>query len=113
MQTIDDFYHEGFLDKVSNATFISLIPKREGADEITEFRPISLAGSMHKIISKILAGRMRDVLTNTTFPNQSAFIGGRQSVDSILVANECIDKIIKEDRILCKLDMEKAYNKVN
>lgn len=59
------------------------------------FRPISLVGSIYKIISKTLTGRVREVLTSVIYLNQSAFIGGKQSVDSVLVANECIDEMIK------------------
>lgn len=48
-------------------------------------------------------------------PNQSAFIRGRQSIDGLLVANICIDVVIKrgESGIICNLDLEKAYDRVN
>lgn len=58
---------------------------------------------------------MREILVFVISHNQSAFIGGRQCVYSVMMANECIDEVIKrgESRILCKLDLEKAYDKVN
>lgn len=47
MDTMHNFYQESFLDKGSNATFISLIPKLEHAYKISDFRPISLVGSIY------------------------------------------------------------------
>lgn len=39
---VKDFYTLGFLNKVSNATFISLIPKKKEATRIKDFKPINL-----------------------------------------------------------------------
>ena len=47
--------------------------------------------------------------------NQNAFLGGRQILDAALVANECVDRSLKnkEQGVLCKLDIEKAYDHVS
>lgn len=52
MQVFYDFHERCFLDKGSNATYIALIPKKEGAEQLSDFRPVSLVGSTYKIISK-------------------------------------------------------------
>lgn len=67
---IYDFFERGFLDKGSNTTYISLIPKKEGAERITDFRPISLVGSMYKIISKCLALQLIEVLSGIVSKEQ-------------------------------------------
>jgi len=53
-----DSHRNGVFEKILNATFISLIPK-VGAVDLKDFRPISLVGSMYKILAKVLASRLR------------------------------------------------------
>lgn len=62
MLVFQNFHEKCFLDKGSNALFIALIPKREGADQLFEFRPISLVGSTYKIISKCLENLLKEVI---------------------------------------------------
>ena len=45
-----------------NATFLVFIPKKEGASDVQDFRPISLVGSLYKIIAKVLANRLKRVM---------------------------------------------------
>ena len=59
-----------------NETIISLIPKVDTPEKVTDLRPISLCNVVYKVVSKVLSSRLRDVLPNIITPFQSAFVPG-------------------------------------
>ncbi|KAH0709195.1 hypothetical protein KY284_010622 [Solanum tuberosum] len=115
MQTIHNFHQKETFEKSFNATFVALIPKKHGAKELKDFRPISLIGGVYKIITKLLTERMKKVMGVLVDEHQMAFLKGRQIMDASLLANELVDSRVKQNLpgVLCKLDIEKAYDHVN
>ncbi|KAJ3672429.1 hypothetical protein LUZ60_007150 [Juncus effusus] len=73
-----------------SASFIALIPKKEGAIWAKDYRPISLISSVQKIISKTLANRLKTVISELILPNQLGFIEGREISDCFFYAREAI-----------------------
>jgi hypothetical protein len=102
-------------EKSLNATFISLIPKKVNALNVRDFRPISLIGSVYKILAKVLANRLALVLDGIISEALNSLVRGRKILDSMLIANECLDSRLRSriPGLICKLDIEKAYNHVN
>lgn len=86
-----------------------------GANEVKEYRPIRLVSGVYKIISKVLAKRRSEVVGKIITKPQNDLVKGRQILDAVLIANECLDSKMKASTIgiICKLDMEKAYDYVN
>ncbi|GKU96316.1 hypothetical protein SLEP1_g9566 [Rubroshorea leprosula] len=111
----DEFYTNGKLVKGFNASFVVLIPKTSNPQKIEDFRPISLIGSMYKIIAKLLANRIRLVMGSVIGVQQTAFVKDRLLVDGVLVANEVIDepKRRRKSSFILKLDFEKVFDKVS
>ena len=103
--------------KSINHTFITLIPKVNNPERVSNFQPISLCNMIYKIVSKVIANRLEPMLHSIISDTQSAFIANRLITDNILIAfkslhhmkNNCIGK---KGFIALKLDMSKAYDRV-
>nr|GEV42949.1 RNA-directed DNA polymerase, eukaryota [Tanacetum cinerariifolium] len=97
-----------------NSLFIALIPKIPDANLVKDFRPISLIGSIYKIIAKVLTNRLVRVLGEIVNEVQSAFIADRQILDGPFILNEVIKwcKVKKKQALIFKVDFEKAYDSV-
>ena len=71
-------------------------------------------GGLYKWLAKVLANRLKMVVGKLISKAQNVFVEGRQILDAVLVANEVLDSVLKgkEGTVMCKLDIEKAYDHV-
>ncbi|KAK3206960.1 hypothetical protein Dsin_021006 [Dipteronia sinensis] len=115
LRFIHEFYKEGSIVEELNNTFITLIPKCGRLETMSDFRPISLVGSMYKVLAKILANRLKSVMDVVIGETQMAFVKKRQIMDSFVIAEEIIHSWRKDNvgGLLLKLDFEKAYYSVD
>ena len=77
MDVFDFFHRHSMFERSLNALFLTLIPKKCNAVNIKDFRPIGLVGSVYKLLSKVLANRLRAVLDKLISETQNSFVHGR------------------------------------
>nr|GEV74440.1 nucleotide-binding alpha-beta plait domain-containing protein [Tanacetum cinerariifolium] len=72
-EAVEYFFMYGDIPNGCNSNFIALIPKILDANMVKDFRPISLIGSLYKIIAKILANRLVGVLGDIVNEEEEAY----------------------------------------
>ncbi|XP_026384103.1 uncharacterized protein LOC113279643 [Papaver somniferum] len=109
------FTHKHML-KAINHTYQVLIPEISNPKTPADYRSISLCNVSYKIISKILANRLKPLLPDIISPTQNAFVAGRHIHANIIIAHEILysmkRKTIKKALVGLKLDMSKAFDRV-
>ncbi|XP_028095305.1 uncharacterized protein LOC114295281 [Camellia sinensis] len=115
MQFMSEFHQNSKLVHGINSSFVALIPKNDNPTCLSDYRPISLIGSLYRVLAKVLSNRIKLIVSRIISESQSAFIGGRSILDGVLIANEIVDGWKKNQRkgIVLKLDFEKAYDSIN
>jgi mannosylglycoprotein endo-beta-mannosidase len=95
-----------------NSANVVLLPKKDGAEEISDFRPISLVHSIAKIITKVLAIRLGPSMNELISNAQSAFIKIRSIHDNFLYVKNMATRLHKNKNpsLLLKLDIRKAFD---
>lgn len=75
--TVKKFFKKGKLLKQWNTTFLALIPKTQKAREFKDYRPINLCNVVDKILTKIMAERLKQLLPNIISLEQDGFVQGK------------------------------------
>lgn len=105
------------LPHVANKTVVCLIPKVKVPQRLTDLRPISLCNVLIRIISKVMANRLKECLPIIISDTQSAFVEGRLLTDNALVAFE-LNHYIQRKRqgengvVGFKIDVSKVYDRL-
>ncbi|VFQ87102.1 unnamed protein product [Cuscuta campestris] len=98
------------------ATTLTLIPKIPNPQTFNDFRPISLSTFMSKILSKLLAIRLKSFLPKLISMEQGAFQKGKDIADQILITGELhhsLDRKVNGGNLIIKVDMAKAFDRLN
>lgn len=116
LNLINSALRDGMVDPALNRTLVVLIPKLQGPEKISQFRPISLCTVPLKIITKLLLDRLRPFLSKLVNKTQSNFLPGRHTTGNIIVVQEALHTMRKMKRkngaIAIKVDLEKAYDRI-
>eukprot|EP00253_Pinus_taeda_P013002 PITA_13002 len=115
LQMIEESRTTGHIHSHISLTLIALIPKKPDAETFSDYRPISLCNISFKIISKIIAERIKGILAIHLTSDQHAFLKGRNIMDAVASTQECIHSIFTNDLdgAILKIDLQKAYDYVD
>ncbi|XP_058111992.1 uncharacterized protein LOC131255311 [Magnolia sinica] len=109
-------FQGGNLPRAISTTLIYLALKSTTPKKFLDFRPISLCNCLYKILVKIISVRLSEVLPSLISLEQGAFVQGRSMVESIALAQEMareLNRKVRGGNIVLKLDMEKAYDRLD
>ncbi|XP_022862530.1 uncharacterized protein LOC111382721 [Olea europaea var. sylvestris] len=83
-----EFFATGSLLKQTNHTIIALVPKGNQSTSVEDYRPIACCNVFYKVITKILASRLKPMLDVIVDKAQTAFVEGRSMIENIHLAQE-------------------------
>jgi hypothetical protein len=90
-----------------------MIPKKLEASSVHHYRHISLCNIIYKIISKLLANRLKPLLNKFFSPFQTAFVPNRNIYDNSILAHEMLNSLkSKQGRdglMAVNIDMKKGF----
>ncbi|KAL8109505.1 hypothetical protein AgCh_025564 [Apium graveolens] len=114
-KAVKHFFDSGQMNPGINSTAIALIPKTLTPTHMKDYRPISLCSVSYKCIVKILANRIKPLMSTLIHSSQSAFIPGRSISDNILLAQELFIGYQRQSgvpRCALKIDLHKAFDSI-
>jgi hypothetical protein len=109
---VEDSRLWGKLSGSLNSTYLTLILKENNPLSFGDYRPISLCNLCYKLITTLIANRLKPVLSRSLSSKQLGFLQGRQILDAIGTTQECLHsiKIKKSKALILKLDLKKAFD---
>jgi hypothetical protein len=115
LEMVEDSRKKGKICGGLNSTFLALIPKVNNPASFDDYRPISLCNLIYKVISKILANRIKPILARCLSAEQLGFLKGRRIQDAIGAAHESLHSIKKKNlkSLVLKLDLKKSYDNID
>lgn len=115
LEFVEDSRKKGDIFGGLNSTFLALIPKVSKSGSFDDFRPISLCNLIYKLISKILANRIKLILSKCLSSKELGFLKGRRIQDAIDSTHETLHSIKKKNikSLVLKLDLKRAYDDVD
>ena len=115
LYAVDSARVSGFIPPFLTSTFLALIPKKDKPSSFADFRPISLCNLLYKMISIVIAIRIKPFLDSGISQEQYGFLTNRQIVEPIGIVQETLHTIKTKNinAFILKLDLIKVFDHVN
>ncbi|XP_022865360.1 uncharacterized protein LOC111385213 [Olea europaea var. sylvestris] len=116
MEEIEEIFASRSLLKQINHTIIVLVPKGNHSTSVGDYRPIDCCNVFYKVITKILASRLKPMLDSIVDQAQTVVVEGQSMIENIHLAQELLRQYNRKrmaPRCLLKIDLRKVYDSVN
>lgn len=101
-------------DNLFSFSSIYLIPKMGCSSSLDDFRPISLLGWVHKLVTQVLAARLKGVIGKLVWDTQPTFIRWRNVFEGWSITSKMVDEMKRTgEGVVFKMDFKKAYDCVD
>lgn len=115
--TVQQVWQTETIQEKVNDTVLVLIHKKTTPVIMRDLRIIALCNVIYKIITKVIANRLKVVLPHVISENQSAFLPGRLILDNVLISFEVLHYLKRKNQgkkgyMALKLDLSKAYDRI-
>ncbi|XP_024010038.1 uncharacterized protein LOC112085189 [Eutrema salsugineum] len=114
--SVINFFSSSFMPSALNSTSLVLLPKRPGAEELKDFRPISCLNTVYKLITRILADWLKDIMPSLVDLNQTAFFKDMLLLENVLLASEVLNGYHRDSspgKFTLKVDISKAFDSIH
>ncbi|XP_023193817.1 tyrosine-protein kinase SYK isoform X1 [Xiphophorus maculatus] len=114
LEVFEESFAEGFLPQSCRRAVLTLLPKKGDLQEIKNWRPVSLLCTDYKLLSKVLANRLKKVMEQVVHQTQTYCVPGRSMIDNISLIRDVLDvsRSLGCNTGLVSLDQEKAFDRV-
>ena len=115
VEVLNYCYEHGQLSDSQKQGIIRLLYKKEDPLLLKNWRPISLLNTDYKICTKVLANRLKKVLSVILSEDQTCGVPGRSIYENLFLLRDTLDYIDHKQlsAALISLDQEKAFDRVN
>ena len=116
VNVINGEYEQGFMSPSQRTGYITLLCKDSAhADDLSNWRPVSLLNVDYKIVSKSLANRLRTVLSEIVNGDQTCSVPGRSIIDNLHLLRNVYDYCTNGNIpcIMVSYDQAKAFDRVS
>ena len=114
---VSAFFRTGVMPANIARSNLILIPKSQDANQVGQFRPISVCNVLYKLISKIISLRLKPFIADCISPTQAAFVPGRDISENVILLREVLHSFGLSNyaniEFCLKVDLSKAFDRMD